>query len=116
MRVISGSGPAPLVGREEELAVLRAALAAAASDGAARAGARRRRRRGIGKTRLVGALRETVGARPRRALVLGAQVRLDLATRAMPYLSGAADLPARHPGARRRRPRGRRLHSHGHRS
>ena len=79
MRVMSGSGPAPLVSSEEELAVLRAALAAAASDGAAGAGARRRRRRGIGKTHLVGALRKTVGARPRRALVLGAQVCLDLA-------------------------------------
>ncbi|HEU5454923.1 MAG TPA: AAA family ATPase, partial [Nocardioides sp.] len=80
---MSGSGPAPLVGREEELAVLRAALASA-SDGAACA-VLVAGDAGIGKTRLVGALRESA-ALDRGALVLGAQC-VDLGDPGLPYLS-----------------------------
>ena len=81
-----GSGPAPLVGRDEELAVLRAAVAAAAAGEASAvlvAGVA-----GVGKTRLVRALRESMV--PPGALVLGAQC-VDLGDPGLPYLA-ATDL------------------------
>ena len=79
---MNGPGPGLLVGRDEELAVLRAA-AVAASEGRPSAvlvgGAA-----GVGKTRLVAALRET-SALPAGSMVLGAQC-VDLGDPGLPYL------------------------------
>ncbi|GAA4401145.1 helix-turn-helix transcriptional regulator [Fodinibacter luteus] len=78
---MSGSGPAALVGREAEVGVLRAAVAAASAGEACAvllAG-----EAGVGKTRLVRALREQVV--PADALVLGAQC-VDVGDPGLPYL------------------------------
>ncbi|WP_377641518.1 AAA family ATPase [Oryzobacter terrae] len=76
-----GPGPGPLVGREEELSVLRT-MVAAATDGTAGA-LLLAGDAGVGKTRLVRALREVVV--PPEALVLRAQC-VDVGDPGLPHL------------------------------
>ena len=76
-----GSGPLPLVGRDVEMAVLRAAVVAASQGEPSAvlvAGDA-----GVGKTRLVRALLDAV---PPDSLVLGAQC-VDLGDPGLPYLA-----------------------------